>query len=201
MPFPATLEPRRTQDNLLLRPHQPRSCRRSNLTGSRAPGAACTPVRTGPGPSEGRHTHVVLPEAALPVAVGVHHHLGRLRLADGHQPRLHVREALGEQGGEGGESQAPHIVPQASSPTDRPPGPGDTTEGHRGPVRPGGVPLGPGPVSMATEACPGAAGPSPWRRRPRRHDRRAYPVLGALLPQNLGPSPAVSVPPPAAPAR
>uniref|UniRef100_A0A8C6J7G9 Uncharacterized protein n=1 Tax=Melopsittacus undulatus TaxID=13146 RepID=A0A8C6J7G9_MELUD len=39
-------------------------------------------------------THVVLPEAALPVAVGLDHHLRRLGLADGHQPRLHGREPL-----------------------------------------------------------------------------------------------------------
>lgn len=46
-------------------------------------------------PGSGR-THVVLPEAALPVAVGVQHHLRGLRLADGHQARLHVRESLRE---------------------------------------------------------------------------------------------------------
>lgn len=51
------------------------------------------------GPFPKARTHVILAEAALPVPVGLQHHLGRLGFADGHEPRLHGRESLREQRG------------------------------------------------------------------------------------------------------
>lgn len=73
----------------ITKPSSPRA-------GPCAPGCPAPALGAGPRSQtrEAQPTHVVLPEAALPVAVGVDHHLCRLRLADGHQPRLHSREPL-----------------------------------------------------------------------------------------------------------
>lgn len=47
-----------------------------------------------PRPPTFRPTHVVLSEVALALSVGLHHHVWRLGLADGHEARRHRRQRL-----------------------------------------------------------------------------------------------------------